>query len=91
MSLKAVIQKPLSLFVTTTCPFCVNARKLAANNGVNAQVVELDRVPEGGEIRKDLTELTKQRTVPYVFSKGEFIGGYSDLSQKDSSFWNKLK
>lgn len=91
MSLKAAIQKPLSLFVTTTCPFCVNARKMASSNGVNAHVVELDRVSDGAEIRKDLTELTKQRTVPYVFSKGEFIGGFSDLSQKDASFWDKLK
>ena len=91
VQVKNLIQKPLSLFITTTCPFCINANKLAVRQGVNPEVVRLDETSEGPAIRRELTELTDQRTVPYVFSKGEFIGGFTDLAKKSPEFWNSLK
>lgn len=90
MSLIAKIAKqPLSLFVTSTCPFCNGARKLAAEKRVNANVVFLDAEPQT-DLRQKLTELTGQKTVPYVFSHDKFIGGFSELKKQPQEFWDLL-
>lgn len=48
--------------------------------GVEYKVVELDVVPEGGEIQVALAQMTGQRTVPNTFVKGEHLGG-NDAAQ----------
>lgn len=90
-AIKTFIKKPLALYVTTTCPFCISARKLAAQQGINASVVELDNESKRQDIVDELVKLTNQKTVPYVFSQGTFIGGSSDLAAKPQTFWDKLK
>lgn len=90
-AIKTFIKQPLALYVTTTCPFCSNARKLASQHGINASVIELDNESKRKDIVDELVKLTNQKTVPYVFSQGYFIGGFSDLSAKPQSFWEKLK
>lgn len=44
-----------------------------------AEVVLLDTLGSGQQIRQQLVQLTSQRTVPYVFIDGNFIGGYSEF------------
>lgn len=40
--------------------------------------IELDEVVEGEEVQEALLAITRSRTVPQVFIKGEFIGGCDD-------------
>lgn len=92
MSLVATqIRKPLFLAVTSTCPFCLNALRLAEHHDIKPEVMFLDKSTDGPEIRKELTGVTRQRTVPYVFSHGNFIGGFTELSKRPPSFWTGLK
>ena len=43
-------------------------------------VIEVDTLANGTEVRKALKQKTSQGTFPYVFVKGQFIGGFSELS-----------
>ena len=44
-------------------------------------VVELDKMKGGGDIQKELQNLTGQRTVPNVFIKGKHLGGNDDTQR----------
>lgn len=82
-----LVQKPLFLAVTSTCPFCLNALRLAEHHDVEPEVLVLDKTAQGPELRKELAAITRQKTVPYIFSHGTFIGGFTELSKKSHSFW----
>lgn len=45
---------------------------------IKATIFELDKLQEGNDIQRALTEITGQRTVPSVWVKGQFIGGNDD-------------
>lgn len=83
-----IAAKPLALFVTKSCPFCNAARRLAQDRHVDAEVVVLDH--DKKSLRQELTGLTGQTTVPYVFSRSKFIGGYTELSKQPQSFWDAI-
>jgi glutaredoxin len=34
---------------------------------------------DGTKLHDELKKLTKQTTVPYIFIKGKFVGGYTDF------------
>lgn len=72
----------VEMYVWTYCPFCVRARALLNRKAVAFNEIVLD----GND--SELAELrnrTGHRTVPQIFIKGEFIGGFSELSQLDQS------
>lgn len=74
--------KPVKLYLTEWCPFCVRARRLLDDKGVSYEVIDVD-----GDFatRRWLSEVTGQRTVPQVFIGEEPIGGYAELSALDRS------
>ncbi|PRT55136.1 Glutaredoxin-1 [Wickerhamiella sorbophila] len=86
-----LIEKPLFLAIKRTCPYCQRALQLAQEHGVTPEVVDVLENEATMELREELTARTGQRTVPYVFSKGRFIGGYTELAQEPQSFWDSLK
>ena len=47
-------------------------------DGVDTKVHELDTLPNGTAIQKELEILTHQRTVPNVFVGGKHLGGNDD-------------
>lgn len=89
--LTALVRKPLFLAVTTTCPFCKNAISLAKSKGVTPEVVELDVRKEGADLRRELSAMTEQTTVPYVFSFNNFVGGFDQLKKQPDAFWDKVR
>lgn len=72
--------KTADLYTWRFCPFCVNARKLLDEKGIEYQE---HRIDNDEEKKRDLLEETGQDTVPYVFLDGKFIGGYDDLVELD--------
>ncbi len=54
--------------------FCFLSLTLIINTNYNAL-----KIVEGPEIQKELTSITGQKTVPFIFINGHFIGGNSDL------------
>mmetsp|Transcript_26670 Transcript_26670/g.62448 ORF Transcript_26670/g.62448 Transcript_26670/m.62448 type:complete len:152 (-) Transcript_26670:497-952(-) len=66
------------VFSKTFCPFCRKTKNLLLDKGIDAKVIELDKVDNGDAIQDALLELSGQRTVPNVFIKGNHLGGNDD-------------
>lgn len=68
------------MFSASYCPHCVQTKQLLERMGINAKIIELDKISNGLGPAKDsialkLLELTGQRTVPNVFVLGKHLGG----------------
>lgn len=66
------------VFSKTYCPYCTATKGLLQDMSIKAKVIELDDVPNGGQIQAALLDLSGQRTVPNVFVKGNHLGGNDD-------------
>ena len=74
--------KPVKIYTTTYCGYCVRAKDLLTRKGVKYE--ELD-VTGDDEMRSKLVEMSGgQRTVPQIFIGDTHVGGYSDLARLDS-------
>lgn len=67
------------IFSKSRCPFCLQTKRLFNGMGIEAEILELDQIPDGYAIQKELLSLTGQRTVPNVFVRGKHIGGNDDV------------
>jgi glutaredoxin 3 len=64
------------MYSTAICPYCVNAKKLLAQKGVNVEEIRVDQNPQ---LRSEMMQKSGQRTVPQIWI-GEFhVGGFTDL------------
>ena len=63
------------------CPHCSSVKNLLQNSVTDVQIFELDRMPNGTAIQDELYNMTKQRTVPNVFIKNQYVGGNDDCQQ----------
>jgi glutaredoxin 3 len=64
------------MYTTAICPYCVNAKKLLAQKGVNVEEIRVDQNPQ---LRSEMMQKSGQRTVPQIWI-GEFhVGGFTDL------------
>jgi len=65
------------IYTTAVCPYCVNAKQLLAQKGVEYTEVRVDLDPVK---REEMMKLSGRRTVPQIFINDESIGGFDDLS-----------
>lgn len=73
--------KPVTIYTTQTCGFCLRAKELLAARSVPYQEID---VTDDTEARERLVEKSGgQRTVPQIFIGDQPIGGYTDLAQLD--------
>lgn len=64
------------MYTTAICPYCVNAKKLLAQKGVDVEEIRVDQNPQ---LRNEMMQKSGQRTVPQIWI-GEFhVGGFTDL------------
>tara|TARA_Y100000310_G_C20213914_1_gene592644 strand:- start:233 stop:448 length:216 start_codon:yes stop_codon:yes gene_type:complete len=65
------------------CSFCKKVIKLLKENNQNFSILNLKKRPK---VLKELKEIYDWKTVPMVFhrqaNKIEFIGGFTDLSER---------
>ena len=80
-----ISSNPVMVYSKSTCPFCVTAKQVLGQIGVNFTAIELNTMSEGGAIQDALQQMTNQRTVPNIFIGGEHLGGCSDLQNGVSS------
>ncbi len=71
------MSKKIEIYTWGYCPFCVRAKNLLAEKGLEFTEINLDGKDD--ELVK-LREKTGQRTVPQIFIDDSFIGGFSELS-----------
>lgn len=67
------------IFSKSRCPFCMQTKRLFNGMEIEAEVIELDEIPDGYAIQKELLSITGQRTVPNVFVDGKHMGGNDDV------------
>lgn len=67
----------VTIYSTPVCPYCVRAKQLLTRKGVAYHEIDLSREP--AEARAELIARTKQRTVPQIFIKDLFVGGFDQL------------
>jgi glutaredoxin 3 len=69
------------VYTTTTCPFCVRAKRLLEERGVPYDEIDVE---DDDELRMDLVRRTGRRTVPQIFIDGASIGGFEELAAIDA-------
>ena len=69
------------MYTTQVCPFCVRAKALLKQRGV--QQIEEIRVDLDADQRDRMIQETGRRTVPQIFIGGTHVGGCDDLVALD--------
>lgn len=72
---------PVKMYTTQVCPFCVRAKALLQQRGV--QQIEEIRIDLHPERRDEMIGLTGRRTVPQIFIGPTHVGGCDDLVALD--------
>jgi glutaredoxin 3 len=73
--------KPVKMYTTQVCPYCLRAKALLQQRGVAAiDEVRIDLDPTQ---RQTMMDLTGRRTVPQIFIGETHVGGCDDLITLD--------
>ena len=73
--------KSVRMYTTQTCPYCVRAKALLRERGVE-HIDEL-RVDADPTLRLQMMQLSGRRTVPQIFIGDTHVGGCDDLVELD--------
>ena len=71
------------MYSTATCPFCLRAKALLRQRGVEA--IDEIRIDERPRERDEMVRLTQRRTVPQIFIGETHVGGCDELVALDCS------
>jgi len=69
--------KPIRVYSTRICPYCLMAKRLLANKGAQYEEVLVDT---DGARRLEMTQRSGRRTVPQIFIGDRHVGGYEELA-----------
>ena len=72
---------PVKMYTTQVCPFCLRAKALLRQRGVEA--IEEIRIDLDPAERERMMALTGRRTVPQIFIGQTHVGGCDDLIALD--------
>ena len=72
---------PVRMFTTQVCPYCIRAKQLLKQRGVDA--IEEIRVDLNPSQRDAMIAETGRRTVPQIFIGDTWVGGCDDLYALD--------
>jgi glutaredoxin 3 len=74
--------KPVKMYSTQTCPFCIRAKALLKQRGVEQiEEIRIDLQPQQREV---MVQATGRRTVPQIFIGDTHVGGCDDLMALDA-------
>lgn len=74
--------KPVEIYTTPICPYCLAAKRLLTKKGVAYTEVDVSRDPA---LRDAMTARAHgRRTVPQIFIGGTHVGGCDDLHALDA-------
>ncbi|WP_045224240.1 glutaredoxin 3 [Methyloterricola oryzae] len=69
------------MYSTAICPFCLMAERLLRSKGV--EDIEKIRVDLDPQLRVEMMEKTRRRTVPQIYIGDTHVGGFDDLAALD--------
>lgn len=64
------------------CPYCVAAKSLLREKGVQFREIDVSRDPA---VTEEMVQRTGRRTVPQIFIGSRHVGGYDDLAALDQA------
>lgn len=73
--------KPVEIYTTQTCPYCMAAKSLLRKKGVPYTEIDVGRDPAQRQKMSDRAR--GGRTVPQIFIGGTHVGGCDDLHALD--------
>jgi glutaredoxin 3 len=73
----------VKMYVTGYCPYCTMAERLLRTRGVE-EIVKI-RVDLEPQLRVEMMERTRRRTVPQIYIGEVHVGGFDDLSALDQA------
>lgn len=75
--------RPVLMYTTAVCPYCLRAEQLLRARGVaDIEKVRVDLDPER---RVEMMQKTSRRTVPQIFIGDTHVGGCDDLIALDQA------
>lgn len=73
--------KPVEIYTTPFCPYCIAAKQLLQKKGVSYAETDVSRDPS---LRQAMMKRAGGRhTVPQIFIGGQHVGGCDDLHALD--------
>ena len=73
--------KPVEIYTTQTCPYCIAAKRLLVKKGVDFKEIDVGGQPQ---LRAAMTQRAGGRTsVPQIFIGDTHVGGCDDLIALD--------
>jgi glutaredoxin 3 len=69
----------ITLYTKDYCPYCVKAKTLLKQKGVEAQIREIDITHDENLQQEMMTKSGGKRTVPQIFIGDTHVGGCDDL------------
>ncbi|MCD2452191.1 glutaredoxin 3 [Methylicorpusculum oleiharenae] len=80
----------IQIYTSTICPYCIMAKRLLDKKGVRYIEMNVDEKPE---LRLEMMQRTKRRTVPQIYIDNYHVGGYDDLYalEREKKLDNLLK
>ena len=72
---------PVRMFTTQVCPYCIRAKQLLKQRGVDA--IDEIRVDLNPQQRDAMIAQTGRRTAPQIFIGETWVGGCDDLIALD--------
>ena len=71
----------VTMYSTQTCPYCIRAKALLRQRGVEA--IDEIRIDEDPSARRRMIDATGRHTVPQIFIGSTHVGGCDDLVALD--------
>ena len=75
--------KPVTIYTTPICPYCVRAKNLLTKKGVAYQ--EIDVLSDDEARQEMLSKSNGMRTVPQIFVGETHVGGFDELHALDKA------
>ena len=72
----------VKIYTTGSCPYCVHAKQLLTQRGIQFDEVRVDSQPSERQIMMDLTG---RRSVPQIFIGKTHVGGCDELVALDGN------
>jgi glutaredoxin 3 len=79
----------ITVYSKSNCPYCVQAKYLLEQRGIEFEEVKIDETPEAREFIMN----EGHRTVPQIYRDGRLLveGGYTGLARQSDEFFETLK
>ena len=72
----------VTIYTSTSCPYCVQAKRLLTHKGVPYKEIDVTMDPA---LRQEMMAASGRRTVPQIFIDGRSIGGFDELYDLEQS------